>query len=116
MAAMMDHDRNGTLDYEEFQKLWSAVREYKETFSQQDVDKSGGLSCGELGQALSKIGFEMSDNVLSVLIARFSDRSGLVCLDDFVQICCRVKSAYGEFWIALIFYLKFFLRNTYFFL
>ena len=48
MVAMVDRDRNGKLDYEEFRTMWTTVMRYKANFAQYDKDKSGDMSATEL--------------------------------------------------------------------
>lgn len=97
MIAMVDRDRNGKLDYEEFRTMWITVMSYKNTFSTFDKDKSGDMNAVELRDALSKLGFKLSTPVLSSLTLRYANKKGQVNLDDFIQMCCRVKSSFESY-------------------
>lgn len=97
MVAMEDRDRNGKLDYEEFRSVWTAVMRYKNSFSEYDKDKSGDMSAVELRGALAKLGFKLSTPVLSSLALRYANKKGNVSLDDYIQICCRVKSSFESY-------------------
>lgn len=48
MVAMVDRDRNGKLDYDEFRTMWTTVMQYKSNFKNYDKDGSGDMSAIEL--------------------------------------------------------------------
>jgi len=48
MVAMVDRDRNGKLDYEEFRSMWTTVMQYKSNFKTFDKDGSGDMNAVEL--------------------------------------------------------------------
>ena len=48
MVAMVDRDRNGKLDYEEFRLMWTTVMQYKSNFKAYDKDGSGDMNAIEL--------------------------------------------------------------------
>ncbi|XP_066915480.1 calpain-9-like isoform X2 [Clytia hemisphaerica] len=97
MVAMVDRDRNGKLDYEEFRTMWTTVMRYKANFAQYDKDQSGDMSATELRDALAKLGFKLSTPVLSSLTLRYANKKGQVNIDDYLQICCRVKSSFESY-------------------
>jgi len=97
MVAMVDRDRNGKLDYDEFRTMWTTVMRYKANFAQYDKDKSGDMSATELRDALAKLGFKLSTPVLSSLTLRYANKRGQVNIDDYLQICCRVKSSFESY-------------------
>ena len=97
MLSMVDRDRNGKLDFPEFRELWRTVMEWKVNFNNYDVDKSGDMNAIELRDALAKLGFKLSTPALSSIALRYANKSGHVSLDDFIQICCRVKSTFEAY-------------------
>jgi len=97
MVAMVDRDRNGKLDYDEFRTMWTTVMQYKTNFKKYDKDGSGDMSAMELRDALAKLGFKLSTPVLSSLTLRYANKKGQVNIDDFLQICCRVKSSFESY-------------------
>jgi len=97
MVAMVDRDRNGKLDYDEFRTMWTTVMRYKANFAQYDKDQSGDMSATELRDALAKLGFKLSTPVLSSLTLRYANKKGQVNIDDYLQICCRVKSSFESY-------------------
>jgi len=97
MVSMTDLDRNGKLDYEEFRNMWRTVMTYKASFSQYDADKSGDMSAIELRNALAKLGFKLSTPALSSISLRYTNKKGKVNMDDYIQICCRIKSSFESY-------------------
>lgn len=97
MVASVDLDRNGKLEYTEFREMWQTVMQYKNCFKQYDKDGSGDMNAAELRGALAKLDFRLSTPILSSLVLRYANKKGNVSLDDFIQICCRIKSSFGKF-------------------
>jgi len=97
MVAMTDRDRNGRMDYGEFRNCWRHVMEWKGSFKEYDKDNSGDMNAVELRGALAKLGFKLSTPALSSIALRYANKVGNVSLDDFVQICCRVKSTFESY-------------------
>lgn len=97
MVAMVDRDRNGKLEYSEFREMWQTVMQYKNAFKQYDKDGSGDMNAVELRDALAKLDFRLSTPILSSLVLRYANKKGNVSMDDFVQICCRIKSSFESY-------------------
>ena len=93
---MVDRDRNGKLEYSEFRDMWLTVKHMYKVFKDCDQDGNDVMDAVELRRALGKLGFNLSTPVLSSLALRYANKKGYVSLDDFLQICCRVKSTFGE--------------------
>lgn len=66
-------------------------------FNNYDVDKSGDMNAIELRDALAKLGFKLGTPALSSIALRYANKAGFVSLDDFIQICCRVKSTFEAY-------------------
>jgi Ca2+-binding EF-hand superfamily protein len=97
MVAMTDRDRNGRMDYDEFRNCWRNVMEWKNNFKEYDKDNSGDMTTIELRTALAKLGFKLSTPALSSIALRYANKAGNVSLDDFIQVCCRVKSTFESY-------------------
>ena len=95
LILMVDRDRNGKLEYAEFRDMWQTMKGMYVTFKECDKDSNDHMNAVELRNALAKLGFSLSTPVLSSLALRYANKKGFVNLDDFVQICCRVKSTFG---------------------
>eukprot|EP00795_Rhopilema_esculentum_P001350 gene1350-15750_t len=87
MIGMFDQDRNGTIDFHEFESLWNYVTEWSRTFRNYDLDNSGAIDKREL-----ILGYNVSDRIVNILMRRF-DRSGTleIRFDDFVQLCSVLR-------------------------
>ena len=48
LIGMFDQDRNGTIDFHEFESLWNYVTEWSGTFRNYDLDNSGAIDKREL--------------------------------------------------------------------
>ena len=55
-VGLFDHDRNGTINFQEFGALWKYVTDWQNTFRTFDRDNSGTIDKGELQQALTSFG------------------------------------------------------------
>lgn len=47
-------------------------------------------------------GFKLSTPPLSSLVLRYANRKGNISFDDFLQICCRIRSCFGKQRIYLV--------------
>ena len=97
LILMVDRDRNGKLEYSEFRDMWQTMKGMYVTFKECDKDNNDHMNAVELRNALAKLGFSLSTPVLSSLALRYANKKGFVNVDDFIQICCRVKSTFGMF-------------------
>jgi len=87
IAALMkdiDTDSDGELNLSEFEQLFSGAR-LKMVFEEFDVDKSGEISTGELGQAIARLNSTPVDPMmLKRLISMVdTDQSGEVSFEEF---------------------------------
>ena len=96
LVAMVDKEKTGMLDFKEFKQLWKTILRWKSAFIKTD-DGSGDLDFSELRIALNKLGFKLSTPVLSSIALRYANRNGYVNIDDFLQICCRVKTTFEAY-------------------
>merc|ERR1712142_271337 len=94
---MEDDDRNGKLDYLEFREMWQQIMDWKNHFKVFDADNSGDMGVQELRKCLDKIGFKLSTPTLSSIVLRYANKEGRVDLDDFMQVCCRVKASFQSY-------------------
>jgi len=98
MIGMFDHDRNGTINFQEFGALWKYVTDWQSCFRNFDQDRSGTIDKNELKQALTSFGYRLSDRFYEILIRKF-DRSGrgVITFDDFIQCCVVVQTITSTF-------------------
>jgi len=104
MLAMCDRNRNGKIDYSEFREMWRQAMVFKATFNDisKKPDSDNGLTEEELDSALQKLGYEVNPKIITTTFKRYANKSGkVVNVDDYVQICCRIKSLYGKVFSTL---------------
>ena len=92
MVSMMDFDRSGNLSYGQFKKLWPKIMQWKECFTRFDGDVSVTIDRQELNSAMQALNFDLNDQSLDMLIARYVNKSKSINLDCFFQICTRVTA------------------------
>ena len=63
MITMFDSNLTGTIDINEFGKLFAYINQWKGTFEKYDRDRSGVIDQGEFSQALQEMGYR-SDIIL----------------------------------------------------
>ncbi|CAG0913128.1 unnamed protein product [Notodromas monacha] len=88
MINMFDHDRSGTVNFNEFSALWKYVVDWQACFRSFDRDNSGNIDGAELRHALTTFGYRFQDSFVDVLVSKF-DRQGrrVIFFDDFIQCC-----------------------------
>ncbi|CCG81664.1 Putative uncharacterized protein [Taphrina deformans PYCC 5710] len=92
MIRLFDEDRNGTVSFAEFEKLWKYLLEWKALFSRFDIDHSGTISFPEFSEALSAFGYRLTTSFVQFLF-RYHDkhRTKEMSFDLFVQSCVTLK-------------------------
>ncbi|XP_073427884.1 peflin [Dendrobates tinctorius] len=101
MLNMFDRSHSGRIDLFGFSALWTYLQQWKNMFQQFDRDRSGCINQGELHQALSQMGYNLSPQFVLQLMSKYSIRSATpgLQLDRFIQICTQLQSmteAYRE--------------------
>ncbi|XP_064408347.1 peflin isoform X2 [Latimeria chalumnae] len=93
-ADMFDKNRSGKIDVFGFSALWRFIQQWKSLFQQFDRDRSGTMNCSELHQALSQLGYNLSNQFAQLLVARYTHRgsSPTLQLDRFIQVCVQLQS------------------------
>ncbi|KAM7540470.1 hypothetical protein Aperf_G00000041004 [Anoplocephala perfoliata] len=94
LISMLDVDRNGSLDFDEFKSLWEILRLWKTIFKKFDVDNSGTMSTYELRNALNCAGYHIDNATLTSVVLRFSNRNRILHFDDFIICFARMRSAF----------------------
>ncbi|KAJ2909715.1 hypothetical protein GGI21_001605, partial [Coemansia aciculifera] len=107
MIAMFDRDRNGTISFDEFVGLWRYIEEWKQCFRTFDRDNSGTIDRGELHQALSAFGFNVSPQIVDSLVRKYdvqagraklaSQGRGAITFDNFINACVTIRSLTDAF-------------------
>lgn len=74
-------------------KTWQGV------FKIHTKEKSGILRAERLRDALYDIGFQLSTDIISILILRYMRRDGTLRLGDFVSAILHLTMAFGSYFI-----------------
>ncbi|XP_061107062.1 calpain-1 catalytic subunit-like [Conger conger] len=90
LVALMDLSITGTLNGQEFIRLWKRAIQYKEIFFLKDTDRTGTLSLGELRNAIEASGLTVSDDILNLLALRYRGSSGDISLESFICLILRL--------------------------
>ncbi|XP_035261648.1 calpain-14-like [Anguilla anguilla] len=90
LVALMDLSITGTLNGQEFTRMWKRVINYKEIFFQTDTDRTGTLSLLELRNAVEATGIKLSDDILNLLALRYGGSSGDLSLENFICLILRL--------------------------
>lgn len=93
MINMFDKTKSGRIDVYGFSALWKFIQQWKNLFQQYDRDHSGSISCTELQQALSQMGYNLSPQFTQLLVSRYCPRSAnpSMQLDRFIQVCTQLQ-------------------------
>lgn len=94
---MFDRDKTGGLGYNEFRGLWTILGMWKDIFHRYDTDRSGDMNLFELRDALTHLGYQLSNNALSAIILRYHNKKGTIPFDIFIQILVRVIVMFDTF-------------------
>ncbi|XP_019940377.2 calpain-1 catalytic subunit-like [Paralichthys olivaceus] len=90
MICLMDTSVTGTLNGEEFLRLWKKVKEYKDIFYQKDVSQTGTLSLNELRNAIMASEKRVNDDMLNLMALRYGS-SGQLTLESFICLILRFE-------------------------
>ena len=93
MIASLDVNMRGKVSFEQFKKLWMRLMRWAHTYNTSDIDQNGNMDRSEFGVAMHKLGFRLCEKHMSMLMNKFQTREKMIQLDDFIQICCKARSA-----------------------
>jgi Ca2+-binding EF-hand superfamily protein len=77
MLNMFDDDHSGTITFNEFQRLWEYIEQWKSCFQRFDADQSGTIDGREMGEALRAFGFNLSPKFINLIILKFDSKGML---------------------------------------
>ncbi|KXN69123.1 EF-hand [Conidiobolus coronatus NRRL 28638] len=98
MLNMFDDDHSGTITFNEFQRLWEYIEQWKSCFQRFDADQSGTIDGREMGEALRAFGFNLSPKFINLIILKFDAKGrGNISFDSFIQACVTIKMLTDSF-------------------
>nr|AAH95824.1 Capn8 protein [Danio rerio]AAI65648.1 Capn8 protein [Danio rerio] len=95
--SLLDKDGSGKLGLLEFHTLWMKIQKYLEIFKHRDTDNSGTMSSLEMRDAVKEAGFQLNNDVLEVLIARYANQEYAIDFDSFVSCLIRLELLFKMF-------------------
>ncbi|XP_064635193.1 calpain-8-like [Lineus longissimus] len=97
LIAMMDDNKSGLMDYDEFRKMLAEMKTWKEKFDKYDKDQSNSIDANELRSVFNSIGFNISRKVLLPIVRRYGGKQHALSFQDFVVAMTKVMSMYKAF-------------------
>lgn len=91
MILLLDEDKSGCLEFDEFLRLWREMKTWHIIFKKHDRDRSNDMDSKELSRALEEVGLKLSRKTMEIFGRRYVNRNGNINLDDFFQIIARTK-------------------------
>lgn len=98
LMSIFDTDRSGTIGFNEFAGLWKYIKDWQGVFRHFDRDRSGSIDGGELREALSQFGFQLSPQILDLVQRKYATTPGGrgqpvsgISFDRFVRACVAIK-------------------------
>lgn len=88
---MFDTDRSGTIDVQEFEKLYAYINQWLQVFRTYDRDNSGHIDEGELFQALTQMGFRFTQDFVKFLVHRCDPHKAEVGVDQFIVLSVQIQ-------------------------
>lgn len=97
MIDLYDQNNSGTIDINEFQRLFGAINQWKQTFESFDHDRSGRIEQNEFNQALQQMGYRFTPQFVGNLLAKYDPRSRRLTLDNFIVACVQIQRLTNSF-------------------
>jgi len=107
LMSIFDTDRSGTIGFKEFSGIWNYIKDWQNVFRRFDQDRSGTIDRGELDNALRQFGYELSPQLLQLLIFKYQSVPNAtsrhravpagITFDRFVRACVMIKSLTESF-------------------
>ncbi|KAK7472141.1 hypothetical protein VKT23_000263 [Stygiomarasmius scandens] len=102
LMSIFDTDRSGTIGFNEFAGLWKYIKDWQNVFRHFDRDRSGSIDGGELREALSQFGFQLSPQLLDLVQRKYDPQPATtsggrhqpvpaISFDRFVRACVAIK-------------------------
>merc|ERR1719153_1288476 len=97
MIKMFDVNLTGTIEIDEFGKLFEYIQQWKGMFEGFDRDRRGVLDEREFSQALQQMGYRFSPTFVQNLLSKLSPRERQLTLDNFIVVCVQIRRLTDSF-------------------
>lgn len=95
LVASVDYNQTGTLDENEFMDLWIKAKAWKTVYMEHDADNSGSFDDSEFREALTDMGYSVSQRLFNSLVHRYQDPgTSRICFADFLLCAIRLRNAF----------------------
>uniref|UniRef100_A0A1B0D4A2 EF-hand domain-containing protein n=1 Tax=Phlebotomus papatasi TaxID=29031 RepID=A0A1B0D4A2_PHLPP len=92
MIGMFDQDHSGTIDINEFDKLYNYINQWLNAFKSYDRDQSGHIDEGELSSAFQQMGFRFSQDFIRFLVHKSDPKNHReISVDQFIVLCVQIQ-------------------------
>uniref|UniRef100_A0A1B6CAH4 Calpain catalytic domain-containing protein n=1 Tax=Clastoptera arizonana TaxID=38151 RepID=A0A1B6CAH4_9HEMI len=93
----LDNTNSGRLKLSNFKDLMCSLKYWQTAFKNHAKEKAGILKAERLKDALLEVGFQLSNDVLSILILRYMRKDGTLRFGDFVSAILHLSVAFNIF-------------------
>lgn len=94
MMRLHDRDGNGTISFEEFEKLHIWLSNISNSFRHFDTDRTGTLDKAEAAKAVAHAGYRLEQPAYEALFKSFDpDRTNTLCLAEFMAMSVFLQGA-----------------------
>jgi len=97
MIELYDANMSGTIDVNEFEKLFTYINQWKAMFEGLDKDRSGRLEQEEVNQAFQQMGYRFTPTFVQNLLTKFDPKGRKLTLDNFIVASVQVKRLTDSF-------------------
>ncbi|KAI5625693.1 calpain small subunit 1 [Silurus asotus] len=85
-------DSSGKLGFSEFKYLWNNIKRWQNIYKTYDADRSGTISATELTGAFNAAGFPLNQQLLQMIVRRYSDENGDMDFDNYIGCLVRLDA------------------------
>ncbi|XP_054289443.1 calpain-C-like [Macrosteles quadrilineatus] len=93
----LDNTGSGRLKLSDFKDLMCSLKYWQTAFKNHTKEKTGILKAERLKEALLEVGFQLSTDVLSILVLRYMRKDGTLRFGDFVSAILHLSIAFNVF-------------------
>ncbi|XP_043536953.1 calpain-9 [Chiloscyllium plagiosum] len=97
IVSLYNKDNAEGLGFDEFKIFWSRMKLWTSAFLSCDHDKSGTISAHELRTAVKNTGFQVNNQLLQLMVIRYSDAYLQIDFDNYLRCMVRLETAFRSF-------------------
>jgi len=97
VVCLMDKANRARINFNDFKMFMVNLKTWQSVFKMHTKEKAGVLKAERFKDALYDVGFQLSTDILSILILRYMRRDGTMRLADFVSAILHLTMAFDIF-------------------